>query len=38
VTAVTIPRLPRAWAYWYRTLTTNGRDTGVLLAGLGWSF
>ncbi len=25
-------------AYWYRTLTTNGRDTDVLLAGLGFSF
>ncbi len=24
--------------YWDRTLTTNGRDTDVLLAGLGWSF
>jgi hypothetical protein len=25
-------------AYWYRTLTTNGRDADVLLAGPGWSF
>jgi len=23
---------------WDRTLTTNGRETDVLLAGLGWSF
>ena len=25
-------------AYWYRTVTTNGRDTDVLLVGLGYAF
>jgi hypothetical protein len=34
-------RVTRVWhlrAYWDRTLTTNGRDTDVVLLGLGWSF
>lgn len=26
----------RLRAYWYRTLTTNGRDTDVVMLGLGW--
>ena len=25
----------RLRAYWYRTLTTNGRDTDVVMLGLG---
>jgi hypothetical protein len=33
-----VSRMFHLRAYWYRTLTTNGRDTDVLLAGLGWSF
>lgn len=33
-----VTRMFHLRAYWYRTLTTNGRDTDVLLAGLGWSF
>jgi hypothetical protein len=28
----------RLRAYWYRTLTTNGRDTDVVMLGLGWAF
>jgi hypothetical protein len=28
----------RARAYWYRTLSTNGRDTDVVMLGLGWAF
>jgi hypothetical protein len=28
----------RLRAYWYRTLTTNGRDTDVVTLGLGWAF
>jgi hypothetical protein len=28
----------RVRAYWYRTLTTNGRDTDVAMLGLGWAF
>ena len=28
----------RMRAYWYRTLTTNGRDTDVVMLGLGWAF
>ena len=28
----------RARAYWYRTLTTNGRDTDVAMLGLGFAF
>jgi hypothetical protein len=27
----------RVRAYWYRTLTTNGRDTDVVMLGLGWA-
>jgi len=27
----------RLRAYWYRTLTTNGRDTDVVMLGLGWA-
>ena len=33
-----VTRMFHLRAYWDRTLTTNGRDTDVLLAGLGWSF
>ena len=33
-----VTRMFHLRAYWYRTLTTNGRDTDVLLGGLGWSF
>jgi hypothetical protein len=33
-----VTRMLHLRAYWYRTLTTNGRDTDVLLAGPGWSF
>ena len=33
-----VTRMTHLRAYWYRTLTTNGRDTDVLLGGLGWSF
>ena len=33
-----VTRMFHLRAYWYRTLTTNGRDTDVLLAGLGLSF
>ena len=28
----------RLRAYWYRTLTTNGRDTDVVMGGLGYAF
>jgi hypothetical protein len=28
----------RVRAYWYRALTTNGRDTDVVMLGLGWAF
>ena len=28
----------RLRAYWYRTLTTNGRDTDVVMLGLGYAF
>ena len=28
----------RLRAYWYRTLTTNGRDTDVVMLGLGFAF
>ena len=28
----------RLRAYWYRTLTTNGRDTDVVMLGVGWAF
>jgi hypothetical protein len=28
----------RVRAYWYRTLTTNGRDTDVAMLGVGWAF
>ena len=27
----------RLRAYWYRTLTTNGRDTDVVMLGVGWA-
>jgi hypothetical protein len=27
----------RVRAYWYRTLTANGRDTDVVMLGLGWA-
>ncbi len=33
-----LTRMMHLRAYWDRTLTTNGRDTDVVLAGLGWSF
>jgi hypothetical protein len=33
-----VTRMFHLRAYWDRTLTTNGRDTDVLLGGLGWSF
>ena len=33
-----ITRMLHLRAYWDRTLTTNGRDTDVVLGGLGWSF
>ena len=28
----------RLRAYWYRTLTTNGRDTDVVMGGIGYAF
>lgn len=28
----------RVRAYWFRTLTINGRDTDVVMLGLGWAF
>jgi hypothetical protein len=28
----------RMRAYWYRTLTINGRDTDVAMLGLGYAF
>jgi hypothetical protein len=34
-------RVTNGWrvrAYWYRTLTTNGRDTDVAMLGLGYAF
>ena len=27
----------RLRGYWYRILTTNGRDTDVVMLGLGWA-
>ena len=27
----------RLRAYWYRTLPTSGRDTDVVMLGLGWA-
>lgn len=33
-----LTRMVHVRAYWDRTLTTNGRDTDVVLAGIGWSF